>query len=59
MMMMTVMMSGLLADANEWISAGSPRIGTGVNILPKTSTPCFFPPFTSAHLISLGEQRSN
>lgn len=46
MMMMAVvmgMMSVLLADANERISAGSPRIGTGVNILAKTSTPFFSP----------------
>lgn len=53
MMVMMVMMSGLLADANERISAGSPRIGTGVNILPKTSAPCLFP-FTSAHLLKFG-----
>lgn len=38
MMMRKMMMSVLLADANEWISAGSPRIGTDVNILPKAST---------------------
>lgn len=37
------MMSVLLADANERISAGSPRIGTGVNVLAKTSTPFFSP----------------
>lgn len=46
MMMMAVvmgMMSVLLADANERISAGSPRIGTGVNVLAKTSTPFFSP----------------
>lgn len=45
-MMMAVvmgMMSVLLADANERISAGSPRIGTGVNVLAKTSTPFFSP----------------
>lgn len=42
MMMMVGMMSVVLADANERMSAGSPRIGTGVNILATSSTPFFF-----------------
>lgn len=46
-MAMMRMNSVLLADANERISAGSLRIGTGVNILPQTSTPSF-----SLHLSS-------
>ena len=48
--MMMMMMSVLLADANERISAGLPRIGTCVNILPKASTPVLFL-FTAADLL--------
>lgn len=58
MMMATrkMMMSVLLADANEWISAGSPRIGTDVNILPKASTPFFFVcVFFAADLLKLSK----
>lgn len=50
MVRMMMMMSVVLADANEQISAGSPRIGTGVNIFTKASTPSFFL-FTSADLL--------
>lgn len=49
MMRMRMMMSVLLADANERISAGSLRIGTGVNVFLKTlQHPVHFSRFSRA-----------
>ncbi len=59
MVMMMMMMSVLLADANEQISAGSPRIGTGVNISPNTSAPSFFCSRQLIHWSSEEEQQNN